>query len=100
MQTQAVSLAMPKPIGKSHRCRAEIRAVRELQAEYALILEGFNRAQNDLRAARINFEHISEPKAVDVCIYQIQYAQSRCDNLYKQLKALHRRIKNFDAASV
>lgn len=97
MQTQAASVSLPKQKTKNRRSRAELQAINELKAEYQQVLEGFKRAECDLQNATANFEYVSEPKAVDACVYRIQYSRSRCDNLLKQLKAVKQRIENIDS---
>ena len=94
MQTQAVSLAMPKSKTKIRLRRAERRALNELEAEYKVIFNEFNAARSDLNTAIINYDYLSEPSAVDVCIFKIRCAQSRCDNLIKLLKNLQCRISS------
>ena len=101
MHTHAISAAVPQPLTVSrHRPRAEVRATRALQEDYARLLSGIDRIKTDLYAAQINFDYVCDPKAVDVCIYQIQTAQSQYENLLNELKALNRRIKTPEELSV
>lgn len=93
MDTQAVSLSAPKT-GKLRLRRAERRAIKELEAEYMTILNEFGSAKSDLNSSIINYDYLSEPSAVDACIFKIRCAQSRCDNLIKLLKNLQSRISS------
>lgn len=94
METNAISVAIPRPIATSQRLtRAEKRKTRVLREEYSRVLNGLNSAQNDLTVALNNFNNVYDPKAVDVWIYRIRTAQSQYDNLLCQLKVLGRQIK-------
>ena len=100
MQTPSFSSIVPQPSSKKHIPRAEAKATRQLQEEYSSILNKLNRTASDLEAAQSNFNHVSESKAVDVCIYQIQTAQSQYENLVMQLKTLSRKIKTPEDTSI
>lgn len=100
MQTSSFSSIIPQPSSKKHLPRAEAKATRQLQEEYASILGKLNRAASDLEAAQSNFDHVADTKAIDVCIYQIQTAQSQYENLIVQLKTLSDKIKTPGGTSV
>ena len=55
-------------------------------------------AKSDWQAAESAFNHLSDPKAMDVCIYQIQGAQSQYENLLHQLRAVELRFHNLSAS--
>ncbi len=53
---------------------------------YGHLLTELLRAKQDLNVALNNFSYLTDQKAVDVCIYQMQTAQNQYDNILKELK--------------
>ena len=99
MPTQNTPFPIPYPPFDPHRCsRAEIRAAQHLKEDYAHLYTALEHAKSDWQAAESAFNHLSDPKAVDVCIYQIQGAQSQYENLLHQLRAVELRFHNLSAS--
>ncbi len=65
--------------------RNKTQHAEQTQAYGQLLTELF-RAKQDLQVAQNNFSYLTEQKAVDVCIYQMQTAQSQYDNILKKIK--------------
>jgi len=57
-------------------------------ADYGNLLHELFRAKQDMQIAINNFSFLSDSKSVDVCIYQMQTAQSQYDNILRKLKNL------------
>lgn len=96
MQTHAISAPRPTISDKIRLKRARSKALQILNREYRIVLSEFDSARTELNLALTDFDCLSDPAAVDVCIHRINYAHSRCDNSIKQLKALQRKIADVE----
>lgn len=95
----AFPIIFPKNSNARRRSPAEIRAAHILQEDYARLLKAIGHVQADRQAAEASFACLCDPKAVDVCIYQIQSAQSEYENLLMQLQEVRQRLENLNLDS-
>lgn len=93
MNAHAVSVNVSAPTSSKKRKSREQKArLSALKSDYLSLLAELARAEQALHTALNNFDHLCEPKAVDVCIYQLQAAQSQYDNLMRRLKPLRQQM--------
>lgn len=59
----------------------------------SVLSEEINRARREMEAARINFDCVSAPDEVDICIYGLRCAQVRYCSLLNRLKYLKQSSK-------
>ncbi|MBQ2614297.1 MAG: DUF2508 family protein [Clostridia bacterium] len=96
MQADTASVRLTKPISLSARMKQEEkRKLLAQKAEYHYLMSELFGAQQQLQTALNNFGYLSEPKAVDVCIFQMQTAQSQYDNILRRIKALGYQPRDF-----
>lgn len=89
---QAAAATPPQSIVKFRLQRSERKKLKALQDEYQLVLNEFYLLQADLKTTLNNYDYINTFSSVDACIYKIKCLHSQCDNLIKQLKAIHVQI--------
>ena len=89
MDAHTISFHLPKQATFSHRQKRLHKAhLASLQAEYLSLMKELSEAQQSLSIALNNFPYLSEPSAIDACIYQLKSAQSQYDNILMKLKPL------------
>ncbi|MBR5152971.1 MAG: DUF2508 family protein [Clostridia bacterium] len=66
----------------------KINLQKERALDYGQLLTELLRAKEELQIALNNFSYLTEKNAVDVCIFQMQTAQSQYDNILKRIKKM------------
>ena len=54
----------------------------------AELMESINSVKNEMEAAKTNFNCVSKPDEVDICIYNLRAAETHYCSLLKKLKEI------------
>lgn len=87
----SVPTSLPKAVCHN---RTERRAVEQLRLEYHSLHAEIEQIRRELQTAEENFNILTEPSAIDTCIYRIRATQCRHNTLCSRLDQVRHRLEN------